>query len=444
MTEAVILVPGIMGSVLKDGADVVWPGSPLELLFPYTRMAQLMKPTLQVTDIIRDVSIVSQYSALVDALGRCGFTEGNANPNYLKVFPYDWRKDNAIAAQGLADCVDEVLQKLGPGTEITLLVHSMGGLVSRYYLESGLYSARTGLANVRRLITMGTPHRGSPVALAAAVGLEKRLFLNAQQVKQLANDPKFPSLYQLLPPPGEPFSWDRGSANRYLPLDIYDPVLASSLGLSLQNLQSASALHAKLNLANRPAHVRYFCFVGTQQSTMSSVQITAGVTVDRVMREDAGDGTVPVWSALLPGVQMEPVGGEHGDIYKNSGLQHVLGPLLGKMGVLYAAGPMPEINVNPKVVEPAQSFKITVEFPRGTTEVDGAIRLTRSVNSSGQVQPAGGGLTFTLPIRYKGPPIDHLAVEYDAPNFAGIYEVSYATTLAAAPISNTELFVQEV
>jgi len=444
MTEAVILIPGIMGSVLKEGNDVVWPGSVLELLLPYKRMDQLVKPGLVATDIIRDVSIVSQYAALVDALAKCGFREGNPKPNYLEVFPYDWRKDNAIAAAGLADCVDKVAAKLGAGVEINLLAHSMGGLVSRYYLESGKYADRPGFGSVRCLITMGTPHRGSTVALGAALGLEKRLFLNAQQVKQIANDPQFPSLYQLMPPPGEPFSWDRGHASRYQHLDVYDPALAASLGLSKSNLDSARNFHAKLDLAKRPVHVRYFCFVGTQQSTMSSVQIMSGTQVHRIMRDDAGDGTVPVWSALLPGTQMEPVGGEHGDIYKNSGLQHVLGPLLGKIGVLFAAGPEPEITVNPKVVEPETPVKIIIEFPRGTISVDGEIQLIRKISSSGAAIPAGGPPAKRLKIRYEGPQIDHLAVEDDAPEFAGIYAVNFVPAGAATPLATTELFVQGV
>lgn len=42
-----------------------------------------------------------------------------------------------------------------------LLAHSYGGLLSRWYIEqSGDFEDRR---DVRKLITMGTPHRGSPV-----------------------------------------------------------------------------------------------------------------------------------------------------------------------------------------------------------------------------------------------------------------------------------------
>src|SRR3712207_7538424 len=45
--------------------------------------------------------------------------------------------------------------------EVSLVAHSMGGLISRYYLESGRFNDRPGFRAVRRLITMGTPHRGA-------------------------------------------------------------------------------------------------------------------------------------------------------------------------------------------------------------------------------------------------------------------------------------------
>ena len=73
MTQAVILVPGVMGSVLQDGAEVIWPGKPLELLLPYRHMEQLLKPTLVATDVIRSFSISTQYANLIDSLEACGF-----------------------------------------------------------------------------------------------------------------------------------------------------------------------------------------------------------------------------------------------------------------------------------------------------------------------------------------------------------------------------------
>lgn len=445
MTEAVILVPGIMGSILKDGNEVIWPGGPLELVLPYRHMNELLKPGLVATDVIRKVSISRQYDDLIESLEACGYSENIPTPT-LKVFPYDWRKDNALAAQGLADCIDNMVAKLGGDCEINVVAHSMGGLVSRCYLESGAYNKRPGYLRIKRLITMGTPHRGSPIALAAALGQEKRLFLNAEQVQSVASNPNFPSLYQLLPPRGEPFAWDRTPNARFDPVDIYDSAVSTQLGLVTANLASATQFHAKLNLSKRPPHVRYFFFAGTRQTTTSSVQITLSPNgksrMVKIESDDSGDGTVPIWSGSQSGVQMEPVGGEHGELYKNGSLKSVLGALLGKPGVMLAKGAVPEISVRHKVVNPQDVVQATIDFPLGTSEIKGSLFLRRVVNADGAEHP-DAPVSSKYPVSYTGPQIDHLAILIDAPEYSGIYELSYVSSDDVASAAKTELFVQE-
>src|SRR6266446_4664324 len=155
MTHAAIIIPGAMGSVLKLNQEVIWPGSAQELFLPYKKMAKLMLPNLDATDVIRSVSISEQYQKLIDDLAICGFREDD-NPQTLYVCPYDWRKDNAMAATKLADLIDKAVMQNGV-TEISLIAHSMGGLISRYYLESGDFNARSGFPAIRLLITLGTP-----------------------------------------------------------------------------------------------------------------------------------------------------------------------------------------------------------------------------------------------------------------------------------------------
>ena len=77
---------------------------------------------------------------------------------YLE-FPYDWRRDNRVAAHRLAASAREWLDRartVHPDAKLVLLGHSMGGLVARYYLE-----VLGGWRDTRRLITFGTPYRGS-------------------------------------------------------------------------------------------------------------------------------------------------------------------------------------------------------------------------------------------------------------------------------------------
>jgi triacylglycerol lipase len=69
--------------------------------------------------------------------------------------------------QGRGDALaEQVLRQTDPGNRVHILAHSMGGLDARYAI-----SKRTDLVErVATLVTIGTPHRGSPVADAVARG----------------------------------------------------------------------------------------------------------------------------------------------------------------------------------------------------------------------------------------------------------------------------------
>jgi len=72
---------------------------------------------------------------------------------------YDWRKsvrDSAFAY--LKPWINRAKQQSGK-PKVILIGHSMGGLVARSYIQSKEYAG-----DVERLITLGTPHRGSAQA----------------------------------------------------------------------------------------------------------------------------------------------------------------------------------------------------------------------------------------------------------------------------------------
>ncbi len=453
MTEVVILLPGVMGTELFLGAkgdknrELIWPGAVAELLLPYKKMTQLLNPNLTVGDIIRNVSISNQYDSLVVALGTCGFVEDGAKPT-LAVCPYDWRKDNALAADGLAEKVTGLRKIHGAGMVINLVAHSMGGLVSRYFLESGKYSelSHPGFADVRRLVTIGTPHRGAPLALHAAMGQIKRLFLSASQVRQVANDPNFPALYQLMPPPSEPFLWDANLASRLAPKSPHDPAVAAQLGLSIVNLESAAAFHASLDVAKRPAGVDYFCFVGTRQATISNVRFdfasATGSLPAPVETEDGGDGTVPSWSGSFAGMQQLLVGGDHGSLYKPIEVLKALASLLGKGGVLaaMAVGDVIRLSIRDEVVVPKQ-LEPLVLFLSSRTTLDAEL-VVRKLTGEDGVPLAMPAEINRSPVRYNGPAIDSMALEFTAPKYPGTYEVDIEIGGTSGAERKVTLFVQ--
>jgi len=112
---------------------------------------------------------------------------GEAKPNYrwgnflkqskkdsefldkFKIYLFQWDSDqsNKFNADALGIAIDG--QEELNDKKIIILAHSRGGLVSRYYLndyitKTGLYSNQPAGQRVDNLITLGTPHRGSPVA----------------------------------------------------------------------------------------------------------------------------------------------------------------------------------------------------------------------------------------------------------------------------------------
>ncbi len=71
-------------------------------------------------------------------------------------FPYEWRDSNTENAKLLKDRVSEIKQKIH-WSRVDLVVHSMGGLLAREYIESDFYQD-----DIDQLITLGTPHNGAP------------------------------------------------------------------------------------------------------------------------------------------------------------------------------------------------------------------------------------------------------------------------------------------
>src|SRR4030095_7085586 len=88
------------------------------------------------------------------------FDTPNPNAN-LYVFPYDWRKDNAEAANALNAFIACVRNDHPSGDgKIDLLTHSMGGLIAARYIGDHQSSH-----HVDRLVTIAAPWLGAPKAI---------------------------------------------------------------------------------------------------------------------------------------------------------------------------------------------------------------------------------------------------------------------------------------
>jgi phospholipase A1 len=299
MLKWVIVVPGIMGSSLLLRNDEIWPPSAWAVVTrDYERIADLMNDDVEVGEIIRSVAIISVYKTLIKDVEACGYHRNGADRRLIE-FPYDWRRSNSTSAERLADRLDTAAED-GLPDEITFVAHSMGGLVVRRLLEGGEFADRSWFKRVRRLITFGTPHFGAPLALARLKGDEKVLGVAGRDLVLLASDPRYPSSYELAGPGSAAFALavlQRGQLPKVL--DRFAPGYAAVLRLKKPNIDAANEFWSHLDLARRPEGVEYLLVGGAAHSTVTGC-VTDDATVERTKAKNAGDGTVPIASSIVP------------------------------------------------------------------------------------------------------------------------------------------------
>jgi len=356
LRDVVVLLPGITGSVLANAngkevwspsAGAIWRaigslgGSITELdLDPAGEGGGVTAPRL-VPDatIVPGLIKIDGYTRIEQTLvAQLGLEPGR---NYFP-FPYDWRLDNRVNArrleqQAMAWLTQWRASSGAADARLVLIAHSMGGLVSRYFLE-----CLGGWQHTRTLITLGTPHRGSLNAVDFLVhGMKKGIGPLGVDVSPLLRS--LPSVYQLLPTYP---CIDAGGASLER---VAAAAAAGALGPQVQpdraadarrfhtEIEDAQAANAR-DAAYRERGYRLVPVVGIEQPTHQSASARAGAV--ELLRsyegkDMGGDGTVPRVSATpieLSDAQREVYAAEmHGS------LQNADGPLANIHGVLTQA-----------------------------------------------------------------------------------------------------------
>ncbi len=216
MRDVVVVLPGITGSVLqKDGKDVwnVTGGSVLRALLSLGQNVKDLALTDDPPDVddlgdgvtapkvMRDIHLIPGLWKIDGYSKTLTFITDTfdvvAGENFFE-FPYDWRRDNRVAARKLAKDAQGWLaswrEKSGAADAKLILVgHSMGGVISRYYLE-----CLDGWRDTRVLVTFGTPYSGSMNAVGTLVnGLKKKIGPVGVDLSELVRS--LTAIYQLLP-----------------------------------------------------------------------------------------------------------------------------------------------------------------------------------------------------------------------------------------------------
>ena len=349
MGDVIVLLPGILGSVLERHGHEVWAMSPgaawraivslghsvndLQLHGDDPSVDDLgdgvtaprLQPDLHLIPGLWSIDGYSHIRASIFA----GFDVVDGQ-NWFD-FPYDWRRDNRVAARHLAERAPGWLrawrQHSGNNdAKLVLVAHSMGGLVARHYLE-----VLGGWRDTRMLVTFGTPYRGSLNALDFLCnGFKKKIGPVGLDLTTLLRS--LTSVYQLLP--------------RY-------PVIDSGAGAltrvsetpdlpGVDQVRAAAALQFHLDIdaavEHRPANsYAIHPIVGILQPTHQSARLRAG-SVEMLQShsgvDSAGDGTVPRVSATP--LELSDQGREIYAPDQHGALQNGTGPLTQLIGLLSA------------------------------------------------------------------------------------------------------------
>lgn len=416
----VFFVPGIMGSKLAlrrpDGSDEeVWPPSVGEVLTGYRRIEKLIDKQVRSTGVI-ERQCVAFYGPILEALRDSGVTE-NGDKLRLVAWHYDWRMDLADTSKALADAFDQVMSS-DSQARISIICHSMGGLVTRGCLEDPLHKNASWLDHVELVLFLATPHDGAPLALSRTLGVGgSSLGLNAGQLKILANQTGYPSAYQLLPGTDEPVAWRLDGLDPFLGQTIAQIAADPANGLNLQSLAAARQFRAKLDMTRRNPACRYFSVVSASHATATRFD-AKGTQYSPVEPKSSGDGTVPVRSSAALPVQTGFVVADHVGVAKHDDAIVLALTLLG----LRKPGPVPlgravsklTLSVSPMVPANGEAWEIVIALPEGYSGFEGEIQIVPGPPNASSIQ--------TIPIIISANGVTTLVLE--GPSLPpGLYEV---------------------
>jgi pimeloyl-ACP methyl ester carboxylesterase len=415
LKDIVVLIPGIGGSALaKDGKEIwsLTPGAALRgVLSRGESINQLrlgeddstvedLRDGVCATRLLPDFHIVPGLNWRIDGYGR--FAEQLkarfgvvAGKNYFEL-PYDWRRDNRVAARKLAIKSKEWLTNWRESSgcadaKLILIGHSMGGMVARLFLEF-----LDGWKDTRTLITLGTPYSGSVNALDFLANGFKRWW-GPFTVDLTDTLQSFTSVYQLLPS----YRCLQGPDNTWRYLDD-TAVNWTGTGIDGNRLRGAIALQRDLRAAvdtrlakNQPGYdIRPI--IGDFQRTLWAATRNGTAVATQSVRaadEEGGDGTVPKVSAsphelLNDFEQAAFVSQKHASLHNDS-------PVLDHIGGLLRRVPIELLNES-------QTTDVAVSLEVVDVTTDEPL-VIRAFNAAGlplgaTLTPLRGGAPITVPL----------------------------------------------
>jgi pimeloyl-ACP methyl ester carboxylesterase len=207
--SAIVFVPGIYGTALVDSegervfltlGQALWGSTPLALTDPDLGVQGAR--TLHVAGLLTGVPIIPWLYS-IDGYGEAEtyLMRQFGGRNAVMSMPYDWRRDCFKAVEDL----DQLIQKLKARgvTRVGLVSHSMGGLITAYYLRYGTQPPEGAVENwegarqVHAAVLVGVPFGG---AIQSFHNLLNGTSLGTAETPLSAESlGTFPSMYELMP-----------------------------------------------------------------------------------------------------------------------------------------------------------------------------------------------------------------------------------------------------
>lgn len=336
MKKAIIVVPGIMGSNLIDGNTDEWLWMNDSLAGGATMWKILWnKLDCDENGESKNINIVprvgkEEYGALNIYENLLNSLRKEYGDQYSVIFaPYDWRL-------GLFPAASRLKQEIDKYDEVSIVAHSMGGLVVEKYLDSS-----SDAAKIKKVITLGTPYWGAVMAPNTLYTGEVDAFpvivsmMMALPMKGTLNN--FTGVYELLP--NRHFTnarnWCTEQINKNEKSDFWDYVFSQKVETTLLDWNGTKAFYNKYfnnNCVTTALTDHDSLYPTNTQSPMDKVDVTYIVgnnekTAQKSKYTDAyfgnhyvntmvtektneGDGTVPFLSATMNRVDAASLKGE--------------------------------------------------------------------------------------------------------------------------------------
>lgn len=279
-----LIIPGIMGSTLKNENERLWANLPNFFKGGFVKNLSYTKK-----DVVAYGAIASFYEKMADKLSKIGDVE---------IFPYDWREDIAKTAERL----DDRLKTMVAFNQVTILAHSMGGLLVKNLIgrESKSNWHKLMESSNNKTLFFGTPWNGSHLILNIFTGEHSKVKLLSRidpfhsKNEVITTVSEFPGVLQLLP------------FNK----DFADNNLWKSYENAKEGFVIPKNLKPYIDYKDKTQNIRIddfkdriFYIAGQDKSTLSDIEVDESNGIEKYKLKykytNAGDGST-VWEYSIP------------------------------------------------------------------------------------------------------------------------------------------------